>query len=164
MAGHNFIFLLGLLVSVSLNFLNEHICVGCWKKDGVDILAEGFNKASWSIANLISTLYYLLWIICLGYLSLNFVVGIFHVWKFMNSIKHHASVASRRNLGTTSPAGVWSSFLNTSKILLIHIVLHTFSHFFLAVQDVLVDRTQGNSLFTWEIYRKTTIFFFSSSF
>ena len=29
--------------------------------------------------------------------------------------------------------GVWSTFLNTNKILLIYVVLHTFSHFFLGV-------------------------------
>ena len=34
---------------------------------------------------------------------------------------------------------VWSTFLNTKIILLIYIILHTFSHF----------RIQGSSLFTW---------------
>ena len=52
-----------------------------------------------------------------------------------------------------------STFLNISKILLIYIILETFSQFFLAVSDVLLNRTQGSSLFTREIYQKTTIFF-----
>ena len=43
------------------------------------------------------------------------------------------SVASIRNLGTTFSAGGLVNFLNTSKILLICIVLYTFSYFFLAV-------------------------------
>ena len=75
-----------------------------------------------------------------------------------------SSVASRRNLGTTFSIGGLVNFLNTSKILLICIVLHPFSHFFLAVSNVLFNRIQGSSLFTWEIYQKTTVFFFSSSF
>ena len=43
---------------------------------------------------------------------------------------------------------VWSMFLNTNKNVLIYIILHTFSHFFLVVQNVLLNRTQGSSLFT----------------
>ena len=44
------------------------------------------------------------------------------------------SVTSRRNLGMMFSAGVWSTFLNTSKIfLLIYIVFQTFSLFFLPV-------------------------------
>ena len=59
---------------------------------------------------------------------------------------------------------VWSTFLNTSKLLLIYIILHTFSHLFLADYGILLNRTQGSSLFTWQIYQKTAVFFFSSSF
>ena len=44
--------------------------------------------------------------------------------------------------------GFWFTFLNTDKILLIYIILHTFSHFFSAAYDVLLNRTQGSSLFT----------------
>ena len=54
------------------------------------------------------------------------------------------SVASRRTLGTRFSSGIWSTFLNTSKTLLIYIALHTFSHLFLAFY-VLLNRTQGNS-------------------
>ena len=43
---------------------------------------------------------------------------------------------------------VWSMSLNTNKNVLIYIILHTFSHFFLVVQHVLLNRTQGSSLFT----------------
>ena len=58
------------------------------------------------------------------------------------------SVASRRNLETAFSAGGLVNFLNISKTLLICIVLHTFSHFFLPVLDALLNRTQGSSLFT----------------
>ena len=54
--------------------------------------------------------------------------------------------------------------LNTSKILLIYTILHILSHFFLAVQDVLLNRISGSSLFTLKIYQKTTILCFSSSY
>ena len=40
------------------------------------------------------------------------------------------SVASRRNLGKHFQLGVWSTFLNTSKMLLIYIIWHTFRQFF----------------------------------
>ena len=46
-------------------------------------------------------------------------------FQFLKKLKHSISIASRRNLGTTFSAGVWSIFLNTSKILLIYIILHT---------------------------------------
>ena len=59
---------------------------------------------------------------------------------------------------------VWYTFLYNSKILLFYTVLHTFSQFFLAAEDVLLNRTQESSLFTWEIYQTTTNSFFSSSF
>ena len=48
---------------------------------------------------------------------------------------------------------LWSTFFNTNKVLLIYIVLHTFSHFFLAVWDTLLNRTQKSKLFIWEIYQ-----------
>ena len=43
--------------------------------------------------------------------------------------------------------GFWFTFLNTDKILLIYIILHTFSHFFSAAY-VLLNRIQGSSLLT----------------
>ena len=43
------------------------------------------------------------------------------------------SVASKRKLETTFIAGGLVEFLDTSKILLIAIVLHNFSHLFLAL-------------------------------
>ena len=43
-------------------------------------------------------------------------------------------------------------------------IFHTFSHFFLAAQDRLLNISRGSLLFTWEICQKTTIFFFFSSF
>ena len=59
---------------------------------------------------------------------------------------------------------VWSTFPKISTILLIYIVLHIFSHFFSAVKDILLNRTQGSSLFTSEIYHTQISLFFSSSF
>ena len=41
---------------------------------------------------------------------------------------------------------------------------HTFRHFILAVKDILLNRTQGSSLLTCEIYETATILFFSSTF
>ena len=61
-------------------------------------------------------------------------------------------------LGQRLQMGIWSTFVNTSETLLIYIALHTFCPFFSAVSDVLLNRTQGNSLFTWEIYQITTFF------
>ena len=47
-------------------------------------------------------------------------------------------------------------------LVLIYNVFYTFSHFFLVVYDVLLNRRQGSSLFTWENYQTTTLFFFAS--
>ena len=57
--------------------------------------------------------------------------------------------------------GVWSTFLNTSKILLIYIVLYSFSYFFLAVWDANFNRTHGSSIFTWKVFQTQIFFFFS---
>ena len=79
------------------------------------------------------------------------------VTTFFDIMLHN--VISRRNLGKISSAGSLVNFLNTKKILLSYIVLHTFSYFFLAVKDVILNRTllavkdailnrtQGTSLF-----------------
>ena len=58
------------------------------------------------------------------------------------------NLAPRRNLGTSLLTRSLLDFRNTSKILLIAIVLLTFSHIFLAVQDVLFNRTHESSVFT----------------
>ena len=49
-------------------------------------------------------------------------------------------------------------------VIVLYYIFHTFSHFFLTVQDRLLNRSWGGLLFTWEICQKTTIFFFFSSF
>ena len=74
------------------------------------------------------------------------------------------SVASRRNLGRMFAAGNLVYFPQYHQIL---IDLYCFPHFLpflFSCIDVLFNRTQGSSLFTWEISQKTTIFFCSSSF
>ena len=61
--------------------------------------------------------------------------------------------------------GFLPTFLNTSKILLLYIVFHTFCHFFLAVQDVLLKKKNTRKLNIYlKNYQTKTNFFFSSSF
>ena len=55
------------------------------------------------------------------------------------------------NLETTFSTGAWSAFFNSSKVFLIYIVLHTFSHLLLAVYDALLKRAQESSSLTSEI-------------
>ena len=62
-------------------------------------------------------------------------------------------------MGTTFSSRC-SIFLKSSKILLIYIILHIFKPLVFTCVSVLLNRIQGISLFTWEIYQKRTIFFF----
>ena len=74
------------------------------------------------------------------------------------------NLASRRNLGTSLLIRSLLDFHNTSKILLIAIVLLTFSHIFLAVQDVLFKRTQESCVYLRNLSDNINFLFLSFIF
>lgn len=70
----------------------------------------------------------------------------------------------QKKFGDTFSWGQFYFPLYQQNFIVFYCIFHTFSHFFLAAQDRLLNRSRGSLLFTWEICQKTTIFFFFSSF